>query len=61
MKDICKITTFVTDQAMRKDVYPVFGKHLDGVNPTSTGLVVEALWKSELQVAIDVFAVIGDA
>jgi len=61
MEDICKITTFVTDQATRKDVYPVFGKHLAGVNPTSTGLVVEALWKSELKVAIDVFAVISDA
>ena len=58
MEDICKITTFVIDQAARLDVYPVFGRHLSGVNPASTGLVVEALWRPDLEVAIDAFAVI---
>ena len=58
MEEICKITTFVIDQAARLDVYPVFGRHLSGVNPASTGLVVEALWRPDLEVAIDAFAVI---
>ncbi len=58
MTDICKITTFVTDPDHRDTAYPVFGRHLSGVNPTSTGLVVEELSHPDLDVLIDVFAVI---
>ena len=58
MEDICKITPMVTDHASRAAVYPVLGRHLRGVHPTSTGLVVNALSHPELDFEIDVFAVI---
>ncbi len=58
MEDICKITPMVTDRASRAAVYPVLGRHLRGVHPTSTGLVVNALSHPELDFEIDVFAAI---
>ena len=60
MQDICKITTYVTEQAYRAEVYPVIARHLKGVNPTSTGIVARALANSELDFEIDVFAVIPE-
>ena len=57
MEDICKITTYVTDHSYRALVYPVIARHLKGVNPVSTGLVVKALAAPELDFEIDVFAV----
>ena len=60
MQDICKITTMVTDSAYRPLVYPVITRHLAGVNPVSTGIVVKGLARPELDFEIDVFAVIPD-
>ena len=57
MGDICKVITYVKDQKVRDLVYPVMAKHLDGVYPVSTGLVVESLADEELDFEIDVFAV----
>ena len=57
VKDICKIITYVKDQDTRDIVYPVIAKHLDGVYPASTGLVIESLASEELDFEIDVFAV----
>ena len=59
MEDICKVTTYVTDIAHRDAIYPVLARHLRGVNPTSTGIVLEALANPELDFEIDVFAAIG--
>jgi enamine deaminase RidA (YjgF/YER057c/UK114 family) len=59
MEDICKVTTYVTDVADREPIYPVLARHLRGVNPTSTGIVLEALANPELDFEIDVFAAIG--
>lgn len=59
MGDICKITTYVTDAANRRHVYPVLGRHLKGVHPASTGLVMKALSHPEMDVLIDVFAVVS--
>ena len=59
MEDICKVTTYVTDIADRESIYPVLARHLRGVNPTSTGIVLEALASPELDFEIDVFAAIG--
>ena len=61
MEDICKITTYVADSESRAAVYPVLGRHLRDVNPTSTELVVNGLSKPQLDFEIDVFAVIPPA
>ena len=60
LEDICKITTYVTEQRYRKLVYPVIARHLQGVNPCSTGVVVKALGESYADFEIDVFAVIPE-
>ncbi|MDP6063297.1 MAG: RidA family protein [SAR202 cluster bacterium] len=59
MEDICKVTVYVTDMVGRAVIYPVLGRHLRGVNPVSTGIVLEALANPELDFEIDVFAAIG--
>jgi enamine deaminase RidA (YjgF/YER057c/UK114 family) len=60
MEDICKITTYVTEAEYRELVYPVIARHLQGVFPCSTGVVVKALGKPYADFEIDVFAVIPD-
>ena len=60
MEDICKVTPYVTERSYRAQVYPVLGRHLRGVNPTSTGLVVKALANPELDFEIDVFAAVPE-
>lgn len=60
MEDVCKITTYLTDRAYRKDAYSVIAKHFKGVYPVSTGLVVQGLALPEMLVEIDVEAVISD-
>ena len=60
MEDICKITTYVTDRSYRELVYPVIARHLKGVYPVSTGIVVKALALPEIDFEIDVFAVIPE-
>jgi enamine deaminase RidA (YjgF/YER057c/UK114 family) len=57
---ICKITIFLTDPRYREEVYRVVGRHLRGVFPVSTGIVVAALARPEWLVEIDVVAVIPD-
>ena len=56
MEDICKVTTYITDPAVRELVYPVLARHLQGVRPVSTGIVMEGLAAPDLDFAIDVFA-----
>jgi enamine deaminase RidA (YjgF/YER057c/UK114 family) len=58
---ICKITVYVTDRAYREPVYRVIGKHLQGIYPVSTGLIVNGLARPELMMEIDVDAVIPEA
>ena len=60
IEDICKIVTYVTDASYRELVYPVIFKHLKDVYPVSTGLVVSALAKPDLDFEIDVYAVVPD-
>ena len=57
MEDICKVITYVKDASHRKVVYPVLAEHMRGVRPVSTGLVVEAFGRPEVDFEIDVFAV----
>ena len=51
---------YVTDLSYRELVYPVIARHLKGVYPASTGLVVNALALPEIDFEIDVFAVIPE-
>ena len=60
MEDICKVTVYVTDASYRDLVYPVIARHLAGVYPCSTGVVVKALGKPYADFEIDVFAVIPE-
>jgi urocanate hydratase len=59
VEHICKVTIYITDPRYREQVYRVIGKHLKGVFPVSTGLVVTALARPEWLVEIDVTAVIS--
>ena len=59
MQDIGKITAYFKDHQSRAAVYPVLGRHLEGVKPTLTGLVVKELSRPELDFEIDVFAAVS--
>lgn len=58
MEDICLINNFTTQYQDRAQVYPVIAQHLQGVNPVSTGLVVEALAAPYIDFEIDAWVVI---
>jgi enamine deaminase RidA (YjgF/YER057c/UK114 family) len=60
MEHICRIVVYLTDVRYREAVYREMGKHLKGVFPVSTGLVVEALARPEWVVEIEATAVIPD-
>ena len=60
MEDICKVITYVKEVSDRQLVYPVLARHLKGVNPVSTGLVVEAFGHPDVDFEIDVFTVIPE-
>jgi enamine deaminase RidA (YjgF/YER057c/UK114 family) len=56
LRDIVKITIYITDRAYREPVYRVVGKWLKGVFPVSTGLIVQGLARPEYLMEIDVIA-----
>ena len=58
IKDVCKLTVFVTDVSYRPAVYAQIQKYFEGVHHCSTGVVVSALARPELLVEIDAFAVV---
>src|SRR6478736_5008939 len=61
MRDIAKVTVYLTDIRYRETVYRIMGRWLKGVYPVSTGLVVEALARPEWLVEIDATAVISES
>ncbi|MGV9670068.1 MULTISPECIES: RidA family protein [unclassified Gordonia (in: high G+C Gram-positive bacteria)] len=61
LRDIVKVTVYLTDIRYRETVYRVMGRWLTGVFPVSTGLVVEALARPEWLVEIDATAVLSDS
>jgi enamine deaminase RidA (YjgF/YER057c/UK114 family) len=61
MEHICKVTTYITDRAYREAVYSVVGRHLKGVFPCGTGLIVNGLALPEMLVEIDIEAVIPES
>jgi len=56
--DICKVTTYISDRAFREPVYKVVGRHLKGVHPVGTGLIVNGFANPRILVEIDVEAII---
>lgn len=58
LEHITKITVFITDRAYREPVYQAIGRHLKGIHPCSTGLIVKGLARPYMNMEIDVEAVI---
>jgi len=58
LEDICRITVYLTDVRHREAAYRVIGRHLKGVFPVSTGVVVAALARPEWLVEVEATAVI---
>jgi enamine deaminase RidA (YjgF/YER057c/UK114 family) len=58
IKDVCKLTVYVTDRSYRPAVYAAIDKYFEGVKHCSTGIVCSGLALPELLVEIDAFAVI---
>src|SRR6266478_3519301 len=53
LDDICKITVYIDDRAHRLPVYRTIGRHLRGVHPVSTGLIVNGFARPEILFEID--------
>jgi enamine deaminase RidA (YjgF/YER057c/UK114 family) len=60
LEHICKITTYITDRGYREAIYNVIGRHLRGIHPCGTGLIVRGLALPEMLVEIDIDAVIPE-
>ena len=60
VNDICKVHTFILHRAHREAVYRAIGRHLKGVHPCGTGIIVDGFARPEILVEIDVVAVIQD-
>jgi len=60
LSHIGKVTVYLTDIRHRETCYRVLGKHLKGVFPVFTGLVVVALARPEWLIEVDVIAVLPD-
>lgn len=60
IEHICQLHIYILDRAHRSLVYPVIGRHLKGVHPVMTGLIIAGLALPEMLVEIDVTAVIPD-
>jgi enamine deaminase RidA (YjgF/YER057c/UK114 family) len=58
IRNICKLTVYVTDVSYRPAVYAEIEKYFEGVHHCSTGIVVKGLALPEVLVEIDAFAVI---
>ncbi|MBL8698270.1 MAG: hypothetical protein JNK67_07855 [Alphaproteobacteria bacterium] len=56
MEDVGKITVFIPDRGYRNAVYPMIGKHLRGVHPVSTGIIINGFARPEILFEIDVQA-----
>ena len=60
LEHICKVTTYITDRAHREAVYNVVGRHLKGIHPCGTGIIVRGLAMPEMMMEIDVEAMIPE-
>jgi enamine deaminase RidA (YjgF/YER057c/UK114 family) len=53
LADVCKLTVYILDRAYREAVYPVIGRHLAGVHPVSTGVIVPGFARPEILFELD--------
>ena len=58
LEHVCRVTVYLTDVRHREAAYRVIGRHLKGVFPVSTGVVVSALARPEWLVEVEATAVI---
>ena len=58
LEDVMKTRIYVGDRGHREAVYRAVGRHLRGVHPCGTGLIVDGFARPEILVEIDVVAVI---
>ena len=58
LDDVCKISIYILHRAHRDAVYQAVGRHLEGVHPCGTGLIVDGFASPRILVEIDVDAVI---
>ena len=54
MEDICRVKVWVTDRAYLEPVMNVVGKHLRGIDPVSSEVIVKGLARPEMLMEIDV-------
>lgn len=59
MHDICKVKVWVVDRAYLEPVMNVLGRHLRGVHPAYSEIIVDGLARPEMLVEIDVDVVRG--
>jgi enamine deaminase RidA (YjgF/YER057c/UK114 family) len=57
LDDICRINVNISDRAYRVPVYRTIGRHLRGVHPVSTGLIVNGFARPEILFTLDVAVV----
>jgi enamine deaminase RidA (YjgF/YER057c/UK114 family) len=57
LDDICKINVYIDDRAHRVPVYRTMGRHLRGVHPVSTGLIVAGFARPEILFELDAVVV----
>jgi enamine deaminase RidA (YjgF/YER057c/UK114 family) len=58
LEHVCKVTTYLLDRAHREPVYNTVARHLHGVAPCGTGLIVSGLAMADMLVEFDVDVVI---
>ena len=58
LNDICKLSIYILHRGHRESVYNVVGRHLKGVYPCGTGLIVDGFANPQILVEIDADAVI---
>ena len=60
MDHICRIVVYLIDIRHRDAHYQTMGEYMKGVHAVSTGIVVQALARSEWVVEVEATAVIPD-
>jgi enamine deaminase RidA (YjgF/YER057c/UK114 family) len=60
LSSVCKITTYLLDRAHREPVYNIVSRHIQGVRPCGTGLIISGLAIADMLVEFDVDAVIPE-
>src|SRR6266852_805553 len=57
LDDICKINVYISDRAYRIPIYRTIGRHLRGIHPVSTGLIINGFARPEIVITLDVAVV----